>query len=253
MTTQSQVMKQEKERVARLDRNRELRKRLTYRVVGKSDLDKVYGLLYASHHQEDPITNFLGLEKGLNSIKDADREVGTIIVKNLSVLAEDQNGKVVGVVINNSCHKSDVNQDMLDKEMEEVEDPKYRPVIAIRQQLQQQALHVYEEVGTDIMFSIRCVGVDPTERGQGIVTDLIRRSVLLGGSLGYCGIKAQATSQGALKAYQTVGLLPISSIKYSDFTYDGEKTLSGVSDWKGDTEITFLRKKFFQSALKHIL
>jgi len=253
MATQTQVKQQEKERVARLDRNRELRKRLTYRVVGKSDLDKVYELLYASHHQEEPITKHLGLEKGLNSINDADREVEAIILKNLTVMAEDQNGKPVGVVVNNSCHRSDVIQDVFDKEMSEVQDPNYRPLLAIHHQLQEQAIHVYEEVGTDTLFSIRMVGVDPTERGQGIITDLIRRSVLLAGSLGYGGIKAQATSQGALHAYQTIGLLPISSIKYSNFTYDGEKTLLGVSDWQGDTEITFLRKKFFQSALKHIL
>jgi len=253
MATQAQAMTKERERVARLDRNRELRKRLTYRVVGRGDLDKVYGLLYASHHQEEPITKHLGLEKGLNSIKDADREVENIVLKNLSVMAEDQDGKPVGVVVNNGCPKSDIDQNVFYREMAEVEDPNYRPLVAINQQLQMQAINVYEEVGTDKLFSIRMVGVDPTERGQGIITDLIRRSVLLAGSLGYGGIKAQATSQGATAAYQTIGLHPVSSIKYSDFEYGGEKVLAGVSELTGDTEITFLRKKFFQSALKHIL
>ena len=47
-----------------------------------------------------------------------------------------------------------------------------------------------------------------------------------------------------------VGMQPASSIKYADFTYQGEKVFAGM---EGDTEITFMKKKFFQSALKHIL
>ena len=43
---------------------------------------------------------------------------------------------------------------------------------------------------------------------------------------------------------------PASSIRYADFTYQGEKVFAGM---EGDTEITFMKKKFFQSALKHIL
>ena len=56
-------------------------------------------------------------------------------------------------------------------------------------------------------------------------------------------------------------MLPTNSIKYADFEYEGEKVFAGVAGTDidengipdGNNEITFMKKKFFQSALKHIL
>ena len=50
-----------------------------------------------------------------------------------------------------------------------------------------------------------------------------------------------------------------STTRYADFEYEGRKIFEGIgsseADTEGnpDTEITFMKKKFFQSALKHIL
>ena len=51
--------------------------------------------------------------------------------------------------------------------------------------------------------------------------------------------------------FQRVGMLPASSIRYEDFILDGKSVFAGMQP--PDTEITFMKKKFFQSALKHIL
>ena len=48
-----------------------------------------------------------------------------------------------------------------------------------------------------------------------------------------------------------VGMQPAGSIKYDDFVFDGKKPFAGMKD--GNSEITFMKKKFFQSSLKHIL
>jgi len=235
----------------RLDRNRYVNNHLTYRVVGMSDLQKVHGLLYASFHPDEPITKHLGLCKGLNSIPDADRMVEEILTKNLAVLAEDSTGKAVAVSVNNACYGVDLTSSQLASELGEVQDPSYKPLVAIHHQLRLMNTHIYREVGTERFFSIRMVAVDPMFRDKGIATDVIRRSVLLAGSLGYVGIKTEATGFWSRRAFQTIGLLPTSSIRYADFTYEGEKVLGG-GGLQGQ-EITFLKKKFFQSALKHIL
>jgi len=247
-----QLRMKEKE-ICRLDRNRGINQQVMYRVVGMSDLEKVHHLLYASFHPDEPITRHLGLCKGLNSIPDADRMVEQILRKNLAVIAEDASGRPLGVSVNNACYGSDVTPSQLEMEMNEVKDPKYKPLVAIHHQLRLQNTHVYEEVGTDKFFSIRMVGVDPKQRGKGVATDLIRRSVLLAGSLGYVGIKTEATGNFSKRAFQTIGLMPTSSIKYSDFLYNDKPVLEGVVNYKGDTEIVYMKKKFFQSALRHIL
>lgn len=240
--------------VPRLDRERKVDRKLFYRVVGPSDLDLVHGLLYSSYHPDEPITRYLGLCKGLNSIPDADRLVEHILAKQLTVLAEDETGKPVGVAVNNECRVENLTQDRHDEELGRVIDPRYRPLLAVRQQLRLSNLHIYQELGVDKFFSIRMVGVEPGSRGQGVATDLIRRSVLLAGCLGYKGINTVSTGTFARGAFQAIGMLPTSSIRYSDFTYQGEKVLDGVPRLiGGEQEITFLKKKFFQSALKHIL
>jgi len=242
------VVHQENKKQERLDRNREVSQRLSYRVVGIEDMEKVHGLLYASYYPEEPITKHLGLCKGINSIPDADKIVEYILTKNLTLMAEDSlTGKPVGVAVNNSISLSELEEDFLKKEMSEIIDPRFKVLRSIHHQLRVENSYIYQELGTDKLFSMGRVGV--SIKGQGIATDLIRRSVLLAGSLGYLGIKAEAASDFARRTFKLVGLLPGGSIQYSDFEYEGEKVLEGLQD----LEITQLKKKFFQSALKHII
>jgi len=235
----------------RLDRNRAVSKRLIYRVVGPADVDKVHGLLYCSYYPDEPITKHLGICQGPRSIPDADRLVENILDKNLSLLAEDSlTGEPVGVAVNNSCQISDLESDFLEEELQSIKDPKYKILRAIHHELRKKNSYLYDELGTGKLFSMGRVGV--SIKGQGIATDLIRRSVLLAGSLGYTGIKAEPTSKSARRTFRLVDMAPgvkDSTIKYADFEYEGERVLEGIPD----EEITYLKKKFFQSALKHII
>merc|ERR1712080_774676 len=138
----------------------------------------------------------------------------------------------------------------MEKALDGVEES-YRPIQAIHHTLRRQNSHIYEEIGTDKMFSIRMIGVDVESRGQGVATNLIRRSILLAGCLGFRAIKAEATGSFSKEAFEKVGMIPASSIKYKDFVFEGKKVFEGLG--KENTEITFMKKKFFQSALKHIL
>ena len=124
---------------------------------------------------------------------------------------------------------------------------------------------VYDQIGIDKMFSIGMIGVEKT--GLGIATNLIRRSVLLAGScnssvknqtlikiagcLGFRGIKTEAPGAFSREAFERVGFQAGSTIDYNSFQFYGEKVFQGLKS--GDSEITFMRKKFFQSSLKHIL
>ena len=42
-----------------------------------------------------------------------------------------------------------------------------------------------------------------------------------------------------------------SSIKYADFEFEGKKVFEGMDPQ--DIEIAFMKKKFFQNCLKHIM
>jgi len=248
---------EEKEREAalaritnRLDRNRDGTKKLSFAIVGPEGLETVNSLLYSTYHPYEPLTQHLGLCTGHNSLKDLDRMVEEILIKNLTLVAYDEAGKPVGAAVNNACHRDEMEQGMEDA-LEEIKDPKYRPIEAIHYILRRKNRHIYDEIGTDNMFSIRMVGVEMESRGQGVATNLIRRSILLAGCLGFRAIKAEATGSFSREAFEKVGMIPASSIKYKDFTYEGEKVFEGLG--KENTEITFMKKKFFQSALKHIL
>ena len=60
------------------------------------------------------------------------------------------------------------------------------------------ARHIFREIGTDRLLDISMVGVEENSRGQGVATNLIQRSILLGGCLGYRGIMAQPTSRSTV-------------------------------------------------------
>ena len=59
--------------------------------------------------------------------------------------------------------------------MEEATDPLYKPYLAIHKAIREKNLHVFDELKTSKMFNISMVGVDPSYRGKGVATDLIRR------------------------------------------------------------------------------
>merc|ERR1712032_435818 len=84
-----------------------------------------------------------------------------------------------------------------------------------------------------------------------LVKNLIRRSILLAGCLGFRAIKTEATGRFSKETFQRVGMQPAGSIKYDDFVFEGRKPFAGMKD--GNSEITFMKKKFFQSSLRHIL
>lgn len=243
---------EKKMKVPMLDRSRGFLtgKNFSYSIMGPKDVEKANDLLYDTYHPDEPITKYLGLTQGGKRIADADRMVQEIAPRHLSLFALDPKGKPIGVSINNACYLSEL-EDNTDKVLADVTDPEYKPLAAIHHELRLKNRHIYKELGTDKFFSIRMVGVENSQRGMGVATELIRRSILLAGCLGFSGIKTEATGNFSRIAFEAVGLLPTNTIKYEDFEYEGKKIFNGLNG--DDTEITFMRKKFFQSCLKHII
>eukprot|EP00092_Neocalanus_flemingeri_P037729 GFUD01041077.1.p1 GENE.GFUD01041077.1~~GFUD01041077.1.p1 ORF type:complete len:299 (+),score=60.64 GFUD01041077.1:75-971(+) len=233
--------------VPKLDRERDMK--LTYSIVGPDRFKIVNSLLYATYHPDEPITKHLGLFKGPDSIPDADRNVQLMLLKHLSMFAFDSSGEIVGVCVNNAHFRSE----FLDMEngLDQVLDPAYRPMLDIHHALRMKNKHIYDELRTEKFFSIRMVGVDPKTRGMGVATDLIRRSILLAGCLGFTGVKTYATGKFSKKAFATVGMLQTNSINYSEYEFEGKKVFEGMDP--NHTELAFMKKKFFQSCLKHIM
>jgi len=249
----TEALKHVQERTHMLDRSRGFLtgKKYSYCIVGPEDVERCNYLLYDTYHPDEPITRHLGLTQGGARIPDADRIVQRIVPRHLSMFALDPKGKPIGVSINNACYLSELENTTTEQFLADVTDPKYKPFAAIHHELRLKNKHVYQEMGLEKFFSIRMVGVENSQRGMGVATELIRRSILLAGCLGFSGIKTEATGQFSKTAFEAVGLLPTTSIVYEDFQYEGAKVFSGME--AGNTEITFMRKKFFQSCLKHII
>ena len=57
-------------------------------------------------------------------------------------------------------------------------DADYRPIMAIHHKLRQENIHIYDELAADKFFSIRMIGVENSQRGMGVATELIRRLVM---------------------------------------------------------------------------
>jgi len=231
-----------------LDREKNLN--MTYSIASVEKLEAVNKLLYASYHPDEPITKHLGLYKGLNSIPDADKRVEAMIRRNLSMFAYDKQGELIGVCINNGYYKHDF-LDLLDQSMEEAVDPAYKPFLAVHKAIRENNLNVFDEMKANKMFNVAMVGVDPSYRGKGVATDLIRRSILLAGCMGFSGIMTEATGKFSQKAFSTIHMLKTNSVLYRDFEYEGKKVFEDMDPIH--PEIAFMKKKFFQSCLKHIL
>merc|ERR1711936_673908 len=231
-----------------LDRNRDGTLRLSFAIVSPEDAEVVHRLLYATHYPTEPLIDHGGLCTGLKSIPDLDKVVEERLASNLTLVAFDESGRPVGAAVNNVCHKNEVLVS-LDNELKEIKDSQYKPIRAIQHQIRRQNGDVFDQIGIEKMFSIGMIGVETT--GLGIATNLIRRSVLLAGCLGFRGINASAPGAFSREAFERVGFLAGGAIDYNSFEFYGEKVFQGLES--GDSELTFMRKKFFQSSLKHIL
>jgi len=233
----------------RLDKNRNLLPPLRYEIVTPDKIGLAQELLYATYHPHEPLTKHLGLDKGVGSIPDLDALVERTIKENLSLFAIDLDGKVMGVCINGISRRDDWEHpvDMVTKNFN---DPAARPLAAIRQDIRNKGVKIFSEVGTDVMFGIKMVGVDPSLRGKGMSTDIIRRSILLAGCLGFEGLKAEATARFAQAAFHTIGFTPVAQITYQDYEFEGKKVFQGIED---ETGLILFQKKFFQNCLKHIV
>ena len=115
-------------------------------------------------------------------------------------------GRPVGAAVNNSCHKEELDLS-LEQELKEVDDKSYHPIQAVHHQLRHQNGHIFEEIGTNKMFSIKMIGIGSEDRGQGVATNLIRRSILLAGCLGFRAIKTEATGRFSKETFQRVETL----------------------------------------------
>jgi len=241
-------LKEAKPRTPKLDRN--VDHRLTYGIASSDKLEAINRLLYASYHPDEPITRHLGLFKGLGSIPDADRRVKNSVQRNLSLFAYDKEGNEIGVSINNGYYRDDFMA-IIENELETATDPAYKPFLAVHKELRSRNTHLFDELKTEKFFCISMVGVDPKFRGKGIATDLIRRSILLAGVMGFSGIMTEATGKYSQKAFSTIGMLKVNSLEYKDFEFEGKKVFEGMGETH--TDLAFMKKKFFQSCLKHIL
>jgi len=233
----------------RLDKNRNLLPPLRYEIVTPDKIALAQELLYATYHPYEPLTKHLGLMKGPGSIPDLDNLVERTINENLSLFAIDSDGKVMGVCINGVSRRDDWEHstELVTKNFQ---DPSARPLAAIRQDVRNHGVKIFDEVGTDVLFGIKMVGIDPSLRGKGMSTDIIRRSILLAGCLGFEGLKAEATSRFAQAAFHTIGFTPVAQVLYQDFDFEGQKVFQGIED---ETGLILFQKKFFQNCLKHIV
>merc|ERR1712223_682657 len=87
------------------------------------------------------------------------------IFLSLRIAYDRGTGRPVGAAVNNSCHKDELSLS-LQQELKDVGDAGYHPIQAIHHQLRHENEHIFEEIGTNKMFSIKMIGIGEEDRGQ---------------------------------------------------------------------------------------
>lgn len=101
-------------------------------------------------------------------------------------------------------------------------------------------IDLFEMLGVERIFEYRILSVDEKYRGQGLAKKLMQKSEEMAREFHCKVVKGDATAIGSLKVCLSLGLKPVSELKYSDIDIKVEppheklvilyKVLDGIED-----------------------
>ncbi|XP_059082292.1 uncharacterized protein LOC131879858 [Tigriopus californicus] len=190
---------------------------ITFRIVDQSRYPEVLELLYANFHPDEPMSRALNIYSGDHRVPAIDEYTLNGLKENLSLMAVDSfTNKLLGVSINGLVHKSSLDIPLVDK-LKNIRNDKFRHIITVLHEVNQRGAHIFQELGTDVVFDIKMVTTDKLNRKSGLATDLIRKSINLARDLGYTAAKTEATGIYSRKASERLGFTMTAEFFYDEY------------------------------------
>ncbi|GAB0095160.1 uncharacterized protein DMENIID0001_105150 [Sergentomyia squamirostris] len=136
------------------------------------------------------------------------------IPSGLSIVAEDSDKKLVGVLLSHEVDNSTLPVRKI--ETSQVPDYKWRTILTFLHHLEEQTAVCFRlNVPKAVQFSV--LGVNPAHRGKSIGFRLMEKSAENAGDKGYGAIGAACTSIFSARIAEKMGMTCVTSMKYSDW------------------------------------
>jgi len=204
---------------------------VVFRIVDQSRYTEVLDLLYANFHTDEPMSKTLKIFDGTHRIPEADDFTLRALTENLSLMAVDPvTNRLLGVSVNGQVSRGSFPTA---PDKVEVQNPGFGHILAVMAEVHARAGDIFTEVGADVIFDIKMVATDKSNRRCGLGTDLLRRSVELAHSLGYKAVKTEATGLYSRKAFERLGFRVASEFLYSEYKVEEVCVFEKIQNHRG--------------------
>lgn len=160
---------------------------------------------------DEPLNKCVGLcETGAGH---SELELHSILTlqDNLSVMAVNSSGQVVGVALNGIQHDGDVDEAM--KKLETLNDKKFKQIFSMLYDLNQ-SLNLFERYNVTSIFECRILSVDNRYRGKGLANELFKLSLDIASKAGFKVFKVDATGVFSQRISTKLGLETLVELEY---------------------------------------
>lgn len=198
---------------------------ITFSTIPVDRVEEVLVFLYDNFFPEEPISRSLNVTRHWI----VDLLFGENVKAGASVMATDESGKIVGLRLAEVIHKNSWVPWLLDKFVGTVL-PKISWIFGRRWDriccinyllidvlMERNIWPMFEEFKCDKILSAVCLSTSKASAGQGLGTELVRRSEVLGKELGCKVTTVIATGLYSGKIFSKRGYVSVKEVLYADF------------------------------------
>ncbi|KAL0878957.1 hypothetical protein ABMA27_003947 [Loxostege sticticalis] len=188
------------------------------RTLTEDDEEKALRFLRRFFFRDEPMNQAVNLLETPDSrCPELEEYSASSIGQGYSVVAVDDNGDFVGLIINGLVKKEDV--DYSDKS-ESCPNPKFRRILKVLGHLDREA-KIWEKLPESCqkVMEVRIASTDSSWRGRGLMRVLCEESERLARAAGACAMRMDTTSAYSAAAAQRLGYRPVYEVAYADLPY----------------------------------
>uniref|UniRef100_A0A1L8DBV7 aralkylamine N-acetyltransferase n=1 Tax=Nyssomyia neivai TaxID=330878 RepID=A0A1L8DBV7_9DIPT len=192
---------------------------LNYRVAVAGDEEKVLNFIRKHYYPEEALT--IGISPKEPTKEDEEFSL-SCIPTGLSVVCEDSNKNIVGVLL---CHEVD-NSTLTERKIstESIEDPKWRTILTFLNYMEElTSICSRLNVTKGIQFSV--LGVDPEQRGKSIGLKMMQKAAENALENKFMAIGSVCTSIFSARIAEKLGMECVASVPYSEWKNSEGKTI----------------------------
>lgn len=165
-----------------------------------------------SFFADEPLNKAVKLCRKGEGHLELERHSLSTLASHLSVMAVDDNNRVVGVTLNGVLRRGDVEQ--AQEALKSSHDERFKKIFSFLYGANLQS-NLFEELHVDKLFEIRILSVDSACRGQGLATKLMQESESVARANGFEVLKADATGIISQKILHSQGFVVQNEVPYN--------------------------------------